>query len=255
MKKGHIWSIYQLNIRGYNSKRVSLESILSSLNPPPNLLVVSESHLKFENKVKIPGYYSYSRNRKDKIQGGIITAIKEDEAKECLKVSEGQNTNEYLVTRHNKFQIPINVINVYSCQENRTSVNQIREEWQEIVEEIIKIETKKEHIILIGDFNKHVGTLIEGNHEKVTEGGNLIKDLLENEDYVLLNSLTSKVKGGPFTRLEPSDPENDQKKSCLDFIIVSKDLVKYVDKIVIDKERKVTPCHAINQHKLTYPDP
>ena len=191
--ESQLWSIYQLNIRGFNSKKCSFESILSSINPSPNLIVISESHLKFHNKANIPGYHSYSRNWKDQIQGGIITSVKQDEAKECLKVSEGKNTNEFIITRHSKFQTPINIINVYSCQENRTGVNQIREQWQEIVEEIIKIETKKENLILLGDFNRHVGTLIEGNHDKVTDRVNLVKELLENGEYVLLNSLASKV--------------------------------------------------------------
>ena len=114
------------------------------------------------------------------------------------------------------------------------------------MEEIIKIETKGEYAIVLGDFNKHVGDIIEGNSDKVTEGGKLIKDFLKNGEYVLLNSLTDKVIGGPFTRVEPSDPENNEKKSCLDFIIVSKGLAKYVESVEIDRERKVTPCHAIN---------
>ena len=249
-----MWSIYQLNIRGLNSKKSSLESILSSLNPSPNLLVISESHMKFETKANIPGYSSYSRNRKDKSQGGIVTSVRDDESIDCLKVTEGQDCNEFIITRHSKFQTPINVINLYSCQENRTAVNVIRDQWQEIVEEVVKIEAKKENLIIIGDFNKHVGDIIEGNHSKITEGGRLIRELLNNGDYVLLNSLTSKIKGGPFTRVEPSDPDNDDKKSCIDFIIASSDLVKYVDEIVIDRDRKVTPSHAMKSNKLTYPD-
>ena len=154
-----------------------------------------------------------------------------NEANECLKISEGEGQNEYLVTRHNQFSTPVNVINVYSEQESRTGANVIRDHWKEVLEEIIKIEAKKEYIILLGDFNKHIGTIINENHEKVSEGGKLILDFLNNDDYVLLNSLSDKVTGGPFTRLEPSDPDNNSKKSCLDFIIVSKPLAKYVDTI------------------------
>ena len=237
-----------------NSKKSSLVSILASMVPSPNLLVVSESHMKFDTKVNITGYNSYSRNRKDKSQGGIVTSIRDDEAINCLKVSEGQDSNEYIITRHNMFQTPINVINLYSSQENRTPVNEIRDQWQEIVEEVIKIEARKENMILLGDFNKHVGDIIEGNHAKITEGGKLIRELLINGDFVLLNSLTSKVKGGPFTRIDPSEPENDDKKSCIDFIIVSSGLVKYVEEIDIDKGRQITPCHAMKNGKLTYPD-
>ena len=36
----------------------------------------------------------------------------------------------------------------------------------------LKIEARKENIILLGDFNKNVGGIIEGNHAKIIEGGN-----------------------------------------------------------------------------------
>ena len=130
----------------------------------------------------------------------------------------------------------------------------IKEHWNEVLEEIIKIETKRENLILLGDFNKHIGEVIEGNHSKTTEGGKLIKDLLRDDRYVLLNSLREKVKGGPFTRVDPADPNNDDKKSCLDLIIVSRSLVKYVESVEIDSQRRITPFHAINKRKTIYPD-
>ena len=39
----------------------------------------------------------------------------------------------------------------------------------------------------------------------------------------------------PFTRYNTNDPANDVKKSTLDFIIVSSDLVKYIETFEIDK--------------------
>ena len=61
-------------------------------------------------------------------------------------------------------------------------------------------------MVILGDINKHVGDIIEGNHDKVTFGGRLIKKLLETEKYELVNS-TKKVVGGPFTRYDPADPK------------------------------------------------
>ena len=105
---------------------------------------------------------------------------------------------------------------------------------------------------MIGDLNRHVGHLIDGNHEKVSIGGKLIEEFLSNSKYVLVNG-TNKVEGGPFTRIEPSDPDSDAKKSCLDLMFVSKSLFKFIDKVKIDTERKFTPCHALKK-KVTYPD-
>ena len=44
--------------------------------------------------------------------------------------------------------------------------------------------------------------------------------------------------GGPFTRFEPSDPENATKKSCLDLVLFSPGLVKFIKSITIDSEGK-----------------
>ena len=247
------WKIYQLNFRGYNSKKYSFESILKGFDKMPDVLVISESHLQSSRNLKVPNYSSYTRNRKGKKHGGIATSVLNSEVNQCLKVSEGANDNEYIVTRHSQFLTPLNVINIYGEQETRTPVDEIRDHWNEIVQEIIKIEARNEHVVIIGDFNKHIGDLVKGNHDKVSEGGKIIREFLLSEKYVLLNG-TESVIGGPFTRLEPSDPTNDRKKSCLDLIIVSKDLVRYVDNVFIDRERKVTPAHAMKNKKLTYPD-
>ena len=133
------------------------------------------------------------------------------------------------------------MITLYGEQESRTPSNVIRENWNDLVEEIIKIEAKNELFILISDLNKHIGDLIKGNNNKISHGGKLVREFLASDKYILLNN-SEKVKGGPFTREEPSDPRNELKKSCLDIVIMSEQLQKYVDKVVIDKDRKFTPC-------------
>ena len=102
---------------------------------------------------------------------------------------------------------------------------------------------------MVGDLIKHCGQLIPNNHKKETHGGKHIKELIADDKYVLVNS-TDKVVGGPFTRYSPDDPHNDEKKSALDLIIVSKNLYKYIDKLEMDKERKWTPCYSVNKSSL-----
>ena len=45
-------------------------------------------------------------------------------------------------------------------------------------------------------------------------GGQLLRDLLEREEYILLNNLPI-VEGGPWTWVSRSDA-----KSCLDLVII-----------------------------------
>ena len=60
--------------------------------------------------------------------------------------------------------------------------------------------------------------------------------------------------GGPFKRYDPSDPKSSAKKSCLDLVIISKELLKYVEKLIIDKNLTMTACRPISKTKMVYPD-
>ena len=45
--------------------------------------------------------------------GGVATYVAKQDHKETLKINEGTEDNEYIVTRHSQFRKPINIINVY----------------------------------------------------------------------------------------------------------------------------------------------
>ena len=128
----------------------------------------------------------------------------------------GVENNEFIITRHSQFSTAINVINIYGNQECRSSREEIVKNWNDIVEEIRKIEAKSERLVLVGDFNRKVGDIIEGNDAKVSFGGSLVRQFLEDGKYVLLNA-TNKVIGGPWTRVSRSDT---QSKSAIDFVVV-----------------------------------
>ena len=89
--------------------------------------------------------------------------------------------------------------------------------------------------------------MIKGNNnEKLSFGGKLVQELIESEDLILANN-TDKLHGGPFTRYNPSDPKANDKKSCLDLVIMSKELLKFVDKLIIDNGRKWCPFRPSGQ--------
>ena len=94
--------------------------------------------------------------------------------------------------------------------------------------------------------------MVEGNHEKVSPGGKLIKELIETGKYVLANA-SDKTVGGPFTRYTPNCIGDPVKSSCLDLCIISRDLEKYLDVMVIDKELKFTPGYS-NGSEIKYTD-
>ena len=125
------------------------------------------------------------------------------------------------------------------------------------MQEVSKIEARGESLVLIGDMNKHIVLHNEGKDEnknvKEDHGGKLLREFVEGGDYVILND-TDKSSGGPYTRYSPEDPNNEKKKSTLDLVVVSKNLYEYVEKIVIDKDLKITPYRAISKTRLCYTD-
>ena len=148
------WSIFHTNIRGFNSKKKSLLSIINGVNP--NIITINEVGFKKDKKLNIPGFYCYNRNRGSVNMGGIATAIKNDEKHYVVKTDEGCDKDEFIITRHNQFRTPINVINCYGEIESRSSRNNIEERWHRLLEKIVRIESSGESLIFIGDLNKMV---------------------------------------------------------------------------------------------------
>ena len=205
-----------------------------------------------KKKIKIPGYEPFARNRAFKSAGGVGTLVDKEQLCFTAKVKEGDFNDEFVITKHSQFKTPINVINWYGEIESRTSNADIYDRWLRLQSEISKIEMKSENLIFVGDMNKHVGGIIKDNHSDVSYGGKLIREFLDSGKYVLVNALNV-TEGGPFTRYDPSKPCDDAYKSCLDLIIVSKDLVAHIDQVTIDSDLTFTPGRA-TRNGLCYTD-
>ena len=158
------WSIYYVNIRNLDATHDSLDSILKLYKY--NLVLLGETHFCSERKVEIPGYLTFSRNRVDKASGGVTTAVLNDDAPNVIRVEVGEADNEFIVTRDDQFETPINVINFYGQQECRLSRDEVDKHWDEIETIINKIEAREEMVVLIGDANRHLGNVIPGNNNK-----------------------------------------------------------------------------------------
>ena len=96
------------------------------------------------------------------------------------KVTEGDTNDEFVITKHSQFKTPINIINWYGETESRSSKADIYDRWLRLLSEISKIEMKGEHLIFIGDMNKHIGDLVKHNHPDVSYGGSLIREFVQS---------------------------------------------------------------------------
>ena len=241
--------LYHLNIRGYGSKKKSLENILKNLSP--SIVTLNETCLRFNQKPKIENYVSFNRNRSKQIMGGVATFVRDQDKDNFVKIFEGIANDELLITRHSNFISPVNIINCYGEQESRYSNCEVEERWARLLKEIKKIEMRKESLCLIGDMNKHIGADdlgVSGNHEKITHRGQLIRDFLSSGDYICLNN-SKKAVGGPFTRFDPCFPDKTENMSCLSLVFVSRDLEPFIEKLEIDSLRKFAPVRPISKTK------
>ena len=130
--------ILHSNLRGYNSKKESLLGVVKDIDP--DICILNETGLKGRNKVNIPGYITFSRNREVKSMGGISTSIKEKFKNFAANVGQGVGDDEFIITRHSQLCVPINVINWYGEQESRSCNDEVESRWNRIVNELEVIE-------------------------------------------------------------------------------------------------------------------
>ena len=98
--------------------------------------------------------------------------------------------------------------------------------------------------------NRHVETGehgIQDNKNYISYGGQLIRNLIEEGQYILINNLDI-VQGGPWTW---QDRKDNRRKSCLDLCIISISLLPYINSVVVDKDLKFTPRRVIKTKKET----
>ena len=120
---------------------------------------------------------------------------------------------------------------------------EIKDNWLRLKKDVDIILTRREGVVMIGDFNAAVGNSdhgIKDNHEKVSYRGKLIKEMLEEKEIFLVNSMEI-VENGPWTWESRSDPD---KKSCLDLVMVSENLLPYISSLVVDTNREYSPCRV-----------
>ena len=57
--------------------------------------------------------------------GGVATLVNSCHKEDFMKIKEGVNDDEYLITRHSNFKTLLNLINVYGEQESRVSTTEV----------------------------------------------------------------------------------------------------------------------------------
>ena len=231
--------ILSANTRGLKSKLTSLNEIL--FKKKVRIAAFQETNLQGKDKIKLKGFQVHNKNR-DKQNSGVSTAVADDIVEKMVKVGEGEKSDDEYIIHRLDTSPPLVIINYYGGQESKASSDTINTRWARLRKDIQFWQEAGEMVLLMGDFNAHIGADewgVPGNHPKISHGGKIIRSWLqdENSDLVLLNS-SEKTVGGPWTREDPADPK---KQSVLDLVICSKGLERFVKFMRIDSERSFAP--------------
>ena len=164
--------ILHSNIRGFNSKKESIENIIKDIDV--DVCTLNETGLRGRNKVVLPGYISFTKNRAAKAMGGICTAVKDTLKDNVVHVGEGEGDDEFHIIRLDNFTPPICILNCYGEQEGRCGKDVVEAKWARLKHELDNIKGRGEECIFLGDLNKQIGNDelgVAGNHSEISFGG------------------------------------------------------------------------------------
>ena len=214
------FSIMYQNIRGIKSKWNSLKQIVEEKQPTITALV--ETHLEEQDNVlTIDGYDTIRRDRQYGQGGGMLIYYNKSIKNMLTVISPEDSSNESVTCikiKNSRTNIKLGV--VYMPQESETKREELKQIYDKLEQEIEISLRGDERILMIGDYNARIGTMIPGNEEKVTKGGRIIKHMMNK--YNLYAANCSDKCSGLWTRSEK------ESKSVIDYAIIRKEDAKYI---------------------------
>ena len=238
--------ILHSNCDGYTSKKESIEDIIKERET--DVLLLNETALKGKRKIRMRNYFSFCKNRV-KAKGGVATVVSNYLRPYTVRVCEGKEQDEYIITRLDHVIPAVNIVNIYGQQESRTDREQIMNSWGRLRDDMEDILKRGEALLVLGDMNVAIGADELGvaeNNAKISFGGQLLREFIEENNLKVLNNL---AEGGPWTWIQRGKV---WVKSCLDLAISSQNLLPFVKSVVIDENQRFTPRRVIwKQNKFT----
>ena len=122
---------------------------------------------------------------------------------------------------------------VYMPQEKLKSVDELKEIYKLIEEQIEAAIKMNERLVMMGDFNCKIGEIIPGNTSEVTKGGRILLKMINKYNLCVLNG--EKICSGKWSRIE------GQERSILDYVITKNEDKDIFTNMQIDEEKIITP--------------
>ena len=226
-KEKRLINFKMINIQGLTKpKYIELEDMLNEEENNVNIIVVTETQHKIDKINPSEGAKTISsmREEKDKKGGGLMVIYKDKPEIQMVKV---ESINKDILEIKGKiYSKHIRMIIVYmDCAGDREGKERnirIRTELEGKIERI----GEKEALIIMGDFNCHLGFI---GYQEENENGRKTIELINNNNLILLNN--DERCQGIFTW------ERGNQKSAIDLMIVNNEMYEYFERMEIDEEK------------------
>ena len=188
------FSILGTNAAGLKAKKDSLKENVQLFNFP-SVITIQETKFRKSANFKLENYQIFEKLRPG-YGGGLLTAI--DKSLNPVLIQPINEDIEILVVQCSIGKMNIRVINGYGPQED-DQLNKRLTFWQTLEQEINSAKNLNCMTLIQMDGNAKLGkTIIKQDPHSISENGKLLKDLIERESLVLLNS--SQLCMGAITR-------------------------------------------------------
>ena len=225
------FSYLYCNMRGFNSKKASIEAIL--LSSDIDVICLCETHLYFNKNPKLRGYCFTSRSRaKVNSKGGVSIGVKKELEPYVVKLYEGTGSNECLIIKITCFNPAVVVAVFYGNQENTTSQDVIQGNLRDFLDQLNRYKEQGLDIIAGGDYNLHVGAAVRGNEPTVSKGGKFLTDMCDELGFELVNN---RAEGNSHTHFDRSSGSS----RVLDLVLTN--VGDHHVKFEVDNDKKLTP--------------
>ena len=222
--------MFSTNAAGLKNKLQSFKSELKHFDA--SVFTVQETHFNKKGKFKMQDFEIFESIR-SKVKGGTMMGV--HKALNPVLIEEYDKDFELLVVEIEIAKKEIRLITGYGPQENWTDNDRLPF-FIALEAEIVKAEMSNKAVLIQMDANSKLGPdIIKNDPHDQTPNGKLLNDIMIRHGLLVVNGIDSKCEGA-ITRKRVT--KNRTEESIIDFVIISDDLEKDFESLLIDEARK-----------------
>ena len=212
-----------LNVRGFHSKEASVINIL--VDEGVEILILVETQCTQGEFPKVPGYFTFFRNRENRKGGGIAILVAEKYKGHARLLETGAGKCEYITVVMSCFAVPVHITAYYGQQENTSGHDEITEHLGTVMGSVQAASAAGAQVVWAGDFNNKTGEQLTANPvTTISRGGKVLLDMLKETDLHCMNS--HDINFTEFTHVDRSSNTSN----VLDYVFTNTpDLIEKVE--------------------------